>query len=284
MPTRATLLQSALTIVIAVTLSLWLQPRPDSATPPVSASLPPPAAEDEVQAVDSQDPDFGKQVFVELVKAQQARQRIQQRIEQLQNSVAQLQREAEHFDGNTSENTAGSRRADLSPSATDPNSAAILAQMGVSSELAQSIKQDIEQQELKRLFLRNQAIREGWMGTERYFNEAQQLTSQSEIYQQKLGPEAYDRYLYLAGDNNRVVIQHVMAGSPAEKAGIQVGDRVLSYGNTRIFNWSDLTDATTEGTQGESVSVQLGRGNSTLTVFIPRGPMGVRLDATRVEP
>ena len=65
-------------------------------------------------------------------------------------------------------------------------------------------------------------------------------------------------------------------------AGVQAGDIILSYADERMFSWSDLRDATSDGERGEVVFLRLQRGGETLDISIPRGPLGVRLDAASV--
>ena len=75
-----------------------------------------------------------------------------------------------------------------------------------------------------------------------------------------------------------------MLGSAAEQAGIQDGDIVLSYDNSRMFNWTELKDATAEGQLGEYVSISIYRNGEIFSFSVPRGPLGMQLGATRLEP
>ena len=280
------LLQSTLSLVIAVAVSWWMAPEQEAMNAVNSAaSLAEPLAEPDIIAISGQDPEFDKQVFIELARAQQARKQLDQRITQLKNSVAQLQRESSMPDSHTDSGASNISINTLSDAESETKDRSqILAQMGIASTRAEQIRKREEEQDLQRLFLRNRALREGWMGTERYFNESQKLDADSNIYLQELGADEYDRFLYLSGENNRVSVASVMAGSPAEKAGIISGDIILQYGNKPVFNWTDLTTATTEGNQGEEVTLRLQRNTGSLNVYLPRGPLGVRLDMTRIDP
>jgi S1-C subfamily serine protease len=73
----------------------------------------------------------------------------------------------------------------------------------------------------------------------------------------------------------------VIKDSPADQAGIQAGDTALGYSNQRIFELSDLTEATSAGERGEYVQVDLIIDNEPLSLLIPRGPMDVRLEIAR---
>jgi len=48
--------------------------------------------------------------------------------------------------------------------------------------------------------------------------------------------------------------------------------------------YSPDLEATTRGEIGETVPVEIRRGGEVLEVDLPRGPLGVRLDRTTVQP
>ncbi len=160
----------------------------------------------------------------------------------------------------------------------------VLAAIGVDPVVAQTIEQRSEKREMDQLYLRNKAIREGWFGTEKYFQENRKLEQESNVIREELGDDKYDEYLYASGRFNRIKVASVLAQSPAEQAGIQAGDLILSYDNKRIFTWSDLTTETAAGSAGETVEVSVLRDNTISKVYLPRGPMGIRLESTRVDP
>ncbi|MGB5602311.1 MAG: PDZ domain-containing protein, partial [Gammaproteobacteria bacterium] len=134
------------------------------------------------------------------------------------------------------------------------------------------------------LELRDRAIREGYLGTSRYSRELNALLEQDVSLREEVGDDAYDRYLYATGQSNRVNITSVMPGSPAEQAGIKSGDVVLSYADSQLFNWSELQAATTDGERGEYVNVTVLRNGQRVNLWLPRGPLGVRLSSLRLQP
>lgn len=81
-----------------------------------------------------------------------------------------------------------------------------------------------------------------------------------------------------------VSVHAVAPNSPAQEAGIQVGDRVLAVDGTAITNHEDLLRMTFER-QGQPVTLELKRGRDNVTVNLtPRvnppkgeGPIGIRL-------
>lgn len=146
------------------------------------------------------------------------------------------------------------------------------------------IKDAFEQAEMDRLYLRNQATREGWIDSKRYTDSAKEIADRTKELRNELSENEYDAYLFAAGRANRVLVSSVLSTSPASNAGIQAGDTILRYNNKRIYSWSDLTSATSEGTPDETVVVTIERDGQTQQVYLPRGPLGVRLATDSVAP
>jgi hypothetical protein len=159
-----------------------------------------------------------------------------------------------------------------------------LIDAGVSPDTAGEIVRRQGEREMRRLELRDRAAREGYLGTERFFDELRELNTDTPSLRQEIGESGYDRYLFSAGQDNRVSVTSVIAGSPAEQAGIRPGDVILSYDGSRIFDFSELQGATRGGERDAPVSVQIRRGTERIAVSIPRGPMGVRLEPAREDP
>ena len=160
----------------------------------------------------------------------------------------------------------------------------LLVQAGLESAQADALVSELETLELDALYLRNRALREGWKESNRYKDEQGKLDSPEDLLQRRLGEDGYDKYLFAQGQPNRVRVSSTISGGPADTAGIQKGDIILRYGEKRIYQWGDLTDATTKGQEGENIWVRVLRQNATLDLTVPRGPLGVRLEFTRLEP
>lgn len=159
-----------------------------------------------------------------------------------------------------------------------------LVEAGFDPREAARLREQTEQLELEQLYLRDRAVREGWAGTPRFAEEARALDARGRALREELGDDRYDWLLFAAGRPNRVIVQSVMERSPASEGGLQAGDAILSYGGTRLFDVSTLRDATTGGRAGESVAVDVARGGERLRLYVPRGPLGIRLEELRQRP
>ncbi len=159
-----------------------------------------------------------------------------------------------------------------------------LVRGGIDESLAMEIVRQQNETELKRLELQDRAKRENYYMTDQYQHELAEIEAGLLSLREQIGDDEYDLYLYNSRINNRVKAISVMLGSAAEQAGIQNGDIILDYDGRRIFEWSELKAATTEGERGEYVSVNVLRDGELFSLTIPRGPLGIRLGASRVEP
>jgi len=159
-----------------------------------------------------------------------------------------------------------------------------LTRGGIDPGLAEDIVRRKNSTELKKLELQDRATRENYLNTQRYYDELAEISSQDIDLREELGDDRFDEYLYNSKQNNRIKIASVMLESTAEQAGIHSGDIVLSYDNKRMFLWHELKDATAEGQLGEYVSISIYRNGEIFSFSVPRGPLGVQLGATRLEP
>ncbi len=155
---------------------------------------------------------------------------------------------------------------------------------GIDQITAEDIVRRKNNFELKRLALQDRATRENYLNTQQYYDELNIINQNDVSLRDELGDDRYDEYLYTSKQNNRIKISSVMLGSAAEEVGIKKGDVVLSYNNQRMFVWQELKDATTEGSLGEFVSLTIYRNDEHYSFTVPRGPLGIQLGATRLEP
>lgn len=196
-----------------------------------------------------------------------------QRVEVAENRIEELEVElAEYrFNQNQSEpEFIQDLQTELSSAGFEPT---VIAQI-------QSIRNDLQ---LERLELRDRAIREGWVNTDRFRQERRELNDGRKL-RESLGDEGYNNLLVAEGRNNRVRIESVIENSAADIAGIEIGDIVIRYAEQQIFNFRDLQQATTEGDRNKPVAVQISRSGELIDYVIPRGPMGVTLSGVLEDP
>lgn len=214
----------------------------------------------------------------------QALRQVQEQVKDLSLRLATLEQTLPRVSGvrTLPASTAEASRPQAPRTATERQSALVAA--GVEPSLAEDLVLREGQRSLEQLALRDQAIREGWMGTDEYREELARINADARSLREEIGDEHYDRYLYATGEDNRVAVDAVIPGSAAEIAGLQPGDLIESYADERLFGFAELRSKTTEGEYGESVPVRVRRGNSLIETWVPRGPLGVTLDSARAVP
>ncbi len=308
---RATLV-SALTFSIGLATGAWVVSgevdRPDSEIAPMdirdadaSTSVPDSAdklgaaltvTSDTASVVPEEDPKpaeptqelvspEAQQVFLaRLEELSQGWGRMQAELVALQQRVVSLERRPVPAVDDAS--TAG--RADAARPRTPQEQRDALVRAGIAAGTADEILWRRSQAELDRLELRDQALREGWLGTDRYREEMRALNAERVSLRDELDVEAYDRYLFETGETNRVSVDSVIAGSAGDQSGLMPGDVIERYGDELVLDFNDLRSATSAGARGELVPVQVRRDGQVVEVWMPRGPIGIRLDAARVDP
>ncbi len=144
----------------------------------------------------------------------------------------------------------------------------------------------LDEIEMKRLYLRDQATREGWLETPRFAEESQSLASEFLGLRGEFEDPLYDWVLYSTGHPNRVAVRDVISGGAGESAGLQRGDVIVRYDDRLVLSPNELRDATTQGRVGESVSIEVQREGEPAPrrIFVPRGPIGINLAPTALQP
>jgi len=176
----------------------------------------------------------------------------------------------------------GLRRRDVNQEPAKPwFDSDALARAGYSDADAQSVRDRWEQFQLDKLYLAGEAKREGYLNKPRHRLQLAELEAE---LREDLGDYDYDAFLYATGQPNRVVVGDVLQDSPAEEAGFLSGDRVLSYAGDRIFRPRQLRDATSEGVEGSTLDIEVGRGSRIVTLRVSRGPLGIMTKARSDPP
>lgn len=160
----------------------------------------------------------------------------------------------------------------------------VLLEAGFDPSEVDALNALYEQTELERLFVRDQAVREGWLRTPRYRRQMGELNARYETVREEYGEDRYDWILYAAGRDNRVRVARVMRDSPAADIGLEVGDVVLRYDEERVFDARGLQRATGQGEAGRLVILEVERAGERIRFHPARGPLGISLDPTLAEP
>jgi hypothetical protein len=144
-----------------------------------------------------------------------------------------------------------------------------LVSAGFSPDQAEWIERRTEELRMEQLSARYEAARSGRA------LDAGELPGTDAVLRAELGDADYERYLSALNRPTSVGVGRVLASSPAESAGLQPGDQIISYGGQRVFNMTDLNDATLQGTPGQTVVVEVLRNGQPMQLYLPRGPVGI---------
>ena len=103
---------------------------------------------------------------------------------------------------------------------------------------------------------------------------ARQLTEKGKVARAFLGVRLDSNYTTSGGDSNGLTrphgarVTHITSGSPAESAGIRVGDVVLTFGGVRIMNDSHLVNVVGLTEVNREVEIQLARASKIVRVSV----------------
>jgi len=144
----------------------------------------------------------------------------------------------------------------------------ILTANGFNNEEAAWIIQQQSEAILDSLNAQYQAQREA-------FEQGQNNLSQSDRLRERIGDDAFEKYLEANNRATSVSVGSIINRSPAQNAGLQAGDHIIAYAGKRVFNIRDLNRQTLQGNVGESVLIEVERDGNPIQLTIPRGPVGV---------
>ena len=222
----------------------------------------------------------------ELARERAAREALEADVDELREAVlewAALPLEAPPVEevGSGADEEREAARGSARPGESPWFDADALLATGLAAPEVERLRERFAEHELEELYLRDRASREGWLQKPGY---RQALREMREAFRAELGEEDYDRMLYAAGRQNRVRIVDVLPDSPADRAGLQAGDVLLSYAGERMFEIRTLTQATRGGRPGDPTEIRYVRDGEEGRVYVPRGPLGVRLGPGRLPP
>ena len=159
-----------------------------------------------------------------------------------------------------------------------------LIEVGFQPDVAARLKREIDKVAMDHMYLRDQAVREGWLGSSRYRDELRALNTRLVNPTNDLGPDDYSRFLYAVGRPNRIVINSVMTDSPASQSGLQPGDAIVSYDGARTYSPAEVRREASRGSAGAMVAVEILRDGLPEVIYLPRGPLGVNMSAVIARP
>jgi len=157
-----------------------------------------------------------------------------------------------------------------------------LVAAGFSASEAEYYRRRYDEAAMAQLYLRDQAEREGWVGTPRYYEALRDVRKGLDSLRDEMDENAYSRFLYALGQPNRVTIRRVLSGSAAQAAGLLPGDIVLSYDGAPVYAVSDVRRGARGGDPGETVPVDILRGGNRIQAYLPRGPLGISMSSESV--
>jgi len=204
------------------------------------------------------------------------------KIDSLQKQISSLQDKQAHLNTET-HNTSEEAVKNTPVNHASPNRKNLVAS-GMTPDIADDILRRMSQDEFRRLELQNLIQRSDSNARIEYRKELRELNANKISLRSEMGDDNYDKYLFVSGQNNRVKVRSVMAGSPAESSGFQNDDVILYYDNKKILSWPDIRAATVEGEIGSYTNVEILRDGQQMSLMVPRGTLGVQLDATQIEP
>jgi hypothetical protein len=156
-----------------------------------------------------------------------------------------------------------------------------LLDSGIPAEEVRRLRKVFDDAELEKRYLRDYAIREGWITSSRYTDALREIRQELHT---SLGDEDYDKVLFATGRSNRVRVSDALQGSAATAAGIRSGDVIIRYAGNRVFDPNALYVWSTEGKADAPTEVEVLRNGEIIHLFIPRGPLGTRFNHERVAP
>jgi len=98
---------------------------------------------------------------------------------------------------------------------------------------------------------------------------------QATVLRTELGDYGYEQYREARKLPTSVPVISIDELSAGASAGLKKGDEIISYAGQRVFDISDLQTAVTEGFDGETVVVEVRRGDHQLALTLPRGRIGI---------
>ena len=145
-----------------------------------------------------------------------------------------------------------------------------LVAAGFDEYQAEEIIRQTEEMQMAMLNARFEASQSG-----EDFNAGEMQAQAVAEFRADLGEQDYERYLEATNQSTSIGVSNVLASSPAEIAGMQTGDEIVSYNGERVFNTNDLNRLTNSSDASGNVIVEVIRDGETISLSLPEGPIGI---------
>ena len=145
-----------------------------------------------------------------------------------------------------------------------------LVEAGFDEYQAEEIIRQTEEMQMAMLNARFEASQSG-----EDFNAGEMQAQAVAEFRADLGEQDYERYLEATNQSTSIGVSNVLASSPAEIAGMQTGDEIVSYNGERVFNTNDLNRLTNSSDASGNVIVEVIRDGETISLSLPEGPIGI---------
>jgi len=163
-----------------------------------------------------------------------------------------------------------------------------LAATGVAPEDAEALVLRLDELALARMeasYQVRQAAASGDPDLQRAARDARrQVPADITAIREEFGDATYDSYLYASGQPNRVEVASVLRSSTAVGAGVEPGDYLRSLDGQPLYSVRDLTARIRDGSPEQTYALTIERNGETIDVWVPGGPLGVRVTGAVVDP
>ncbi len=92
---------------------------------------------------------------------------------------------------------------------------------------------------------------------------------------EELGTAEYEQYLDANGRPTSIAVNGVLQSSPAEGAGLRMGDRITHYNGERVYNMLDINRLVGSYAGNAAVVIEIERDGVPMQVSLPPGPLGI---------
>jgi len=163
-----------------------------------------------------------------------------------------------------------------------------LAATGIAQDDAEALVLRLDELALARMeasFQVRQAATSGDPDLQRAARDARrQVPADATAIREEFGDATYDSYLYASGQPNRVEVTSVLRSSSAVGAGVESGDYLRALDGQPLYSVRDLTARIRAGSPEQTYALTIERNGETIDVWVPGGPLGVRITGATVDP